>query len=315
MKPPRRSLPRWIVVEEAVATAIGQGRPVVALETTVVTHGLPRPANLELARRLEADIRSAGAIPATIGVLDGKLHVGLTPHQLERLATDTASHKISRRDLAPAVALGWTGGTTVAATMLAAHLAGARVFATGGIGGVHRGQAGDVSADLPELGQTPVAVVCSGAKAILDLPLTLEWLETAGVPVIGWLTDEFPAFFSRSSGLPVGSRVENAESAASLLHAHWDLPSAGGALICVPCPEEAAVPAELVEAALARAESEAAAAGIRGPALTPYLLDQLVALTDGATLKANLALLRRNARVAAEIAVALARPQVAQPPR
>lgn len=307
MKPPRRSLPRWIVVEEAVATAVIQGRPVVALETSVVTHGLPRPANLELARRLEADVGAAGALPATVGVLDGKLHVGLTPHQLERLATETEPHKISRRDLGPAVALGWTGGTTVAATMLAAHMAGARVFATGGIGGVHRGEAGDVSADLPELAQTPVAVICSGAKAILNLPHTLEWLETAGVPVVGWKTDEFPAFFSRSSGLPVGSRVDSADSAAGLLHAHWELPSAGGVLICVPCPEEASVPADHVETALRRAESEAAAAGVHGAAVTPFLLDRLVALTDGATLKANLALLRRNARVAAEIAVALAR--------
>jgi len=294
-----------MLVQEAVATALGEHRPVVALETTVLTHGLPRPANLELARRLEADVRSAAAIPATIGVLDGKVHVGLSAHQLERLATEATPHKISRRDVGPAVALGWTGGTTVAATMLAAHTVGVRVFATGGIGGVHRGEGGDVSADLPELERTPVAVVCSGAKAILDLPRTMEWLETAGVPVVGWGTDEWPAFFSRSSGWPVSARVDSAEAAARLIRAHEVMPSAGGVLVCVPCPEEAEVPADIVEAAVRQAESEAAAQGVHGPALTPFVLDRLVALTDGATLKANLALLRRNARVAAEIAVAL----------
>ena len=300
-----RPLPPWMLVQEAVATALGEHRPVVALETTVLTHGLPRPANLELARRLEADVRSAAAIPATIGVLDGKVHVGLSAHQLERLATEATPHKISRRDVGPAVALGWTGGTTVAATMLAAHTVGVRVFATGGIGGVHRGEGGDVSADLPELERTPVAVVCSGAKAILDLPRTMEWLETAGVPVVGWGTDEWPAFFSRSSGWPVSARVDSAEAAARLIRAHEVMPSAGGVLVCVPCPEEAEVPADIVEAAVRQAESEAAAQGVHGPALTPFVLDRLVALTDGATLKANLALLRRNARVAAEIAVAL----------
>ena len=307
MAKPERTLPPWVIVQQAIVAAVQQSDPVVALETTVVTHGLPRPANLELARRLEDDVRSTGAVPATIGLLNGKLHVGLTPHQLERLATEPAPHKISRRDLGPAVALGWTGGTTVAATMLAAHWAGIRVFATGGIGGVHRGEAGDVSADLPELSRTPVAVVCSGAKAILDLPRTLEWLETAGVPVVGWQTDEWPAFFSRSSGLPVSARVDTPEAAAGLIRAHQSMPLAGGVLICVPCPEDAAIPKDVVEAAVRRAEDEAATAGVHGPALTPFVLERLVALTDGATLKANLALLRRNAKVAAEIAGALAR--------
>ena len=257
-------------MQEVVATALAEHRPVVALETTVLTHGLPRPANLELARRLESDVRSAGAFPATIGVLDGKVHVGLTSHQLERLATEAAPHKISRRDLAPAVAFGWTGGTTVAATMLAAHAAGLRVFATGGVGGVHRGEAGDVSADLPELGRTPVTVVCSGAKAILDLPRTLEWLETAGVPVVGWGTDEWPAFFSRSSGLSVSARVDSAEAAARLIRAHGEIPSSGSVLICVPCPEEAEVQAGLVEEAVLRAETGGGRAGHSRPRSDPF---------------------------------------------
>jgi pseudouridine-5'-phosphate glycosidase len=306
VSPTDRRSAAWIVIQEGIAAALKDGRPVVALETTVVTHGLPKPANLELARRLEADVRAAGAQAATIGVLDGKVHIGLTAEELERLATEDTPHKISRRDLGAAIASGWTGGTTVAATMLAAHRAGVAVFATGGIGGVHRGHPEDVSADLPELARTPVAVICSGAKAILDLPRTVEWLETTGVPVLGWRTDEFPAFFARSSGLSVSARVDTAQAAASVIRAHGDLPDSGGVLICVPCPEEAAMPADLMQSAIRQAEGEAEAAGIHGPGLTPYLLERLVELTGGATLKANLALLRQNARVAAEVAVALA---------
>jgi pseudouridine-5'-phosphate glycosidase len=298
--------PEWMTLLEEVADALRARQPVVALETTVVTHGLPAPANIEIARRMEVEVRSSGSVPATIGVLEGKVYVGLTAARLERLATMASVNKISRRDLAVAVAKGWSGGTTVAATMAAAHLAGIRTFATGGIGGVHRGENADISADLPELAQTPVAVVCAGAKSILDLPRTLEWLETAGVPVVGWQTDEFPAFFSRSSGLPVPARVDTTHEAAELIHAHWTLPHAGGVLVGVPCPAEAEVPSAELEAALRRAEAEAAADQVRGPALTPYLLNRLVDLTGGATLRANLALLRRNARVAGELAVSLA---------
>ncbi len=289
-----------------MAEALHDDRPVVALESTVLTHGLPRPANLELARRLESEVRKAGAVPATVAVLGGRIRLGLDPISLEHIALTTEAIKISRRDLGVAAARGLDGGTTVAATMYVAHAGGVRVFATGGIGGVHRGAAGDVSADLPELARTPVAVVCAGAKSILDLPRTLEWLETAGVPVLGWRTKTFPAFFSLSSGLPVSERVESAADAAAVLRAHWGLGLGSGVLLCVPCPQEDAVPEDLVRQALVAAEEEAAGLGITGKELTPFLLSRLADLTEGATLRANLALLRKNARVAAEIAKALA---------
>jgi pseudouridine-5'-phosphate glycosidase len=277
----------------------------VALESTVITHGLPQPINLELARRMEAEIRGLGATPATVAVLDGRVRLGLTRDELERLALSSHSRKISRRDLGVAAARGESGGTTVAGTLYVAAAGGVRVFATGGIGGVHPGDTGDVSADLSELARTPIAVVCAGAKAILDLPRTLEWLETAGVPVIGWNTDEFPAFVTRSSGLPLTARVDTADEAVSLLHVHWDMGLLSSVLFCVPCPEEAAVPADTFASALRQAESQAEAKGITGQALTPFLLGLLADITDGQTLRANLALLRNNARVAAEIALAL----------
>jgi len=289
-----------------VAAALASGRPVVALESTVITHGLPEPVNLELARRLEAEVRSAGAVPATVAVIDGRICLGVTTDELERLALSRALMKISRRDLGTAVAQHGTGGTTVAATMIAAHAGGVQVFATGGIGGVHRGNSGDVSADLPELARTPVVVVCAGAKAILDLPRTLEWLETAGVPVLGWGTDEFPAFFTRSSGLPVTAKVRNAAETAALIRTQWGMGLRSGVLVCVPCPEEVAVPAEAVESVLRTALRQAEVAGVRGKELTPYLLSRLVDLSGGETLRANLALLRNNAHVAAEIARAFA---------
>ncbi len=294
--------PSWLHVHPEVASALASGRPVVALESTVITHGLPEPVNLELARRLEGEVRAAGAVPATVAVIDGRVCLGVTTDQLERLALSRKLMKISRRDFGAAMAQRATGGTTVAATMVAAHAGGIRVFATGGIGGVHRGQAGDVSADLPELARTPVIVVCAGAKAILDLPRTLEWLETAGVPVVGWGTDEFPAFFTRSSGLRVSARVDNAVEAAALIRAQWTLGLRSGVLICVPCPEDVAVPAEAVEPVLRTALQQAEAQGVRGKDVTPFLLARLAELTGGDTLRANLALLRNNARVAAEIA-------------
>lgn len=297
-----KGIPGWLEVHPDVATALVNSKPVVVLESTVITHGLPRPVNLDLARRMQTEVLSAGVQPATVAVLDGQIRLGLSPEELEELALREKVVKISRRDLSAAIALGWSGGTTVAATMYVAHAAGIQIFATGGIGGVHRGNNGDISADLEELARTPVAVVCAGAKAILDLPRTLEWLETAGVPVIGWRTDEFPAFFSTTSGLPVSVRADSAAEAVSILRSHWKLGFDTGALICVPCPEDAAVPSNDVESALSEALEEAEVEGITGKATTPFLLNRLSQLTDGATLHANLALLRRNARIAAEIA-------------
>lgn len=294
-----------IDVRPRVASSIEAGRPVVALETTVLTHGIPRPANLDLAIQMDAEVTRAGALPATIGVLDGRAVVGMGRAEVERLCTDPAVRKLNRRDLAPAVALGWTGGTTVSATMFLAHLAGIRVFATGGIGGVHRGRTGDVSTDLTELARTPVAVVCSGAKSILDLPATLEWLETVGVPVVGYQTDTFPEFFGHGSGLPVSARVESAREAASLIRAQ--LATGSSVLLCVPCPEADAVDSGVLAELLEKAEVEARREGIGGKALTPYLLGRLTELTSGATLKANLALLLKNAQVAGEVAVDLDR--------
>jgi pseudouridine-5'-phosphate glycosidase len=302
---PSKPLHDPLQVSPPVERALDSGTPVVALESTVITHGLPRPVNLETARRMESIVEDHGAIPATVAVLDGRLRVGLEEGELDRLANAIGAVKISRRDLGPALALDLIGGTTVAATMLAAHRAGIRVFATGGIGGVHRGVRADVSADLPELARTPVAVICAGAKSILDLPRTLEWLETAGVPVIGWATDQFPAFFSRSSGLPVSSVGDDAAAIASILQAHWSLGLAG-ALVAVPVPADQAVDLERIEAAIDIAEQEADAAGVVGPDRTPFILKRLVALTDGASLQANLALLDNNAKRAAELAAALA---------
>ena len=306
MTAPKIRPPAWLTLAPEVRDALENGRAVVALESTVITHGLPRPVNLETAAALEAEVRSAGATPATAAVLDGVIRLGLNSAELETLALGAGTIKVSRADLGRAMAQGLTGGTTVAATMIVAHAVGVRVFATGGIGGVHRGDSGDVSADLPELARTPVAVVCAGAKAILDLPRTLEWLETAGVPVIGWGTDTFPAFFSRSSGLPLVSCVGSAREAAAVLFAHWDIGLNSGALLCVPCPEAEAVPYPDVEALLVQAEVEAAEAGVRGKALTPFLLGRLAEWSSGRTLTANLALLRQNARVGAKVAIALA---------
>lgn len=291
-------------IQPSVQLALKTGRPVVALETTVVTHGLPIPVNFELACQLEDDVRETGAVPATIAVIDGMMKVGLERSELEQLAAGSGIEKAGRRDLAVVCSRGLSAGTTVSATMFIAHAAGIRVFATGGIGGVHRGGSGDISADLPQLQRTPVAVVCSGAKAILDLPRTNEWLETGGVPVLGWQTDSFPAFFTRSTSLPVQARVEDAAEAASILNRHWNLGGAG-ALVTVPCPEEDALGEDEIEGALALAEKEAHDAGIRGKDVTPYLLSRLAELSEGRTLQANLALLRRNACTAAKIAGAL----------
>ena len=293
-------------IRPEVAAALDAGRAVVALESTVISHGLPHPHNLEIARRLEAIIREAGAVPATVAILGGQVRVGLDDKEIEHLAAASGIAKVSRRDLGAVVAGGGDGATTVAATMIAAALADIRVFATGGIGGVHRGGESslDVSADLTELGRSPVAVVASGAKAILDLPRTLEVLETHGVPVIGYGTDRFPAFFSRDSGLALDARAETPAAAAAIMAAHWDLSLSGGLLLCNPVPEAAALAPEEVAAWVEVALGEAEAAAIAGAEVTPFLLSRLTDLSAGRTLATNIALLENNAAVAAEIALA-----------
>lgn len=294
-----------LVVHPDVADALAAHRPVVALESTVIAHGLPYPQNAQVARDMENAVRAEGATPATIAVLAGRAHIGLTAEHVEHLATGKHIAKLSRRDIAACLAQKRDGATTVSATMILAHLAGISVFATGGIGGVHRGQRTDVSADLTELSRTPVVVVCAGAKAILDLDATLEWLETAGVPVLGYGANDFPAFYSRSSGLPVDVRVDSPEQAAAIVHTHWALGLGSGLLLTVPVPAAAETPRQVIEAAIARALAEAE--GVRGKDVTPFLLRRVSDLTGGASLRANLALLMNNARVAARLAVALAR--------
>lgn len=297
--------PRFVVADE-VAAALAAGRPVVALETTLVTHGLPKPHGLRVARVLEDAVRGERAIPATIGILGGALRVGLSPTELEQLAA-TDAVKVNPGNLAAVVAAGGAGSTTVAATLCAAARAGIRIFATGGIGGVHRDAAetGDVSADLPALARQPVAVVCAGAKAILDLPRTREALETLGVPVLGLGCDEFPAFYRRSSGLPVDARCDSPAAAAAAIAAHFALGLPGGLVVANPIPAEHEMPREVHDAALAVALADAAAAGIRGRDVTPFLLERMRLLTDDRSLAANEALLVHNARMAARIAVAL----------
>lgn len=293
-------------VSDEVREALAEGRAVVALESTVIAHGLPYPTNLETARQMEVIIRRNKAIPATIAVLDGKLRVGLTDAELEHLATAQTIRKVSRRDLPVVVARSEDGATTVAATATVAAWAGIGVFATGGIGGVHRDPPFDISNDLPTLASVPVAVVCAGAKSILDLRATLEWLETAGVPVVGYGSDEFPAFYTRHSGLPVDVQVETPAEAAAIIHAGRQMGLTGGTLIVVPVPAEAGLPADQLEAAITSALAEAQAQGIKGSASTPFLLHRIARETGGASLKANVALLENNAGVAAQIAVALA---------
>jgi pseudouridine-5'-phosphate glycosidase len=296
---------RLLHLDEEIQQALKAGRAIVALESTVIAHGLPYPANLETAQRMEEIVRQHGAIPATIALLDGKLRVGLSGPELEHLATAKGVRKVSRRDLPIVVAQGEDGATTVAATAMIAAWAGIEVFATGGIGGVHRDPPFDISNDLPTLASVPVAVVCAGAKAILDLRATLEWLETAGVPVIGYGTAEFPAFYSRRSGLPVDVRVDTAQEAAAIVRAGREMGLPGGMLITVPIPAEDELPPERLEAAIQSALAEAQARGIERNASTPFLLRWVARETGGASLKANVTLLENNAAVAAQIAVAV----------
>jgi pseudouridylate synthase len=289
-----------------VQSALAANAPVVALETTIVTHGMPYPENVATARSLEQEIRRRGATPATIAVIGGIVCVGLTGDELEWLGSAKDVLKLSRNDLAYAVASRKHGATTVAATMICAHLAGIRVFATGGIGGVHRGAEAtfDISADLEELASTPVAVVCAGAKALLDLPKTLEYLETRGVPVIGYRTGEFPAFWSRSSGLPVPIRLESAAEIAEMLRVKWGLGLRGGAVIANPVDPVDEIPSAEMAGLIAAAVEEAQRAGTTGKAVTPYILARLVEMTNGRSLRTNMALVQSNARLAAGIAVA-----------
>jgi len=293
------------VLSREVESALNDGQPVVALESTVIAHGLPRPVNLEIARRLEGIIREEGATPATIAILDGKFCVGLNESQLEHIANNSGIHKISRRDLPIAVARGWDGATTVASTVWIAERAGIKVFATGGIGGVHRGPLPDVSADLPELARTQLVVVCAGAKIVLDLPATREWFETYGITVVGYGCDELSAFYTRTSGLPVDVRVDTPEEAGAIARAQFEIQKDGALLVCVPVPVEDQVPAYIIEQALSVALKEAEREGVGGRELTPFLLARMSELSGGATLRANIALLENNVRIAAQIARAV----------
>lgn len=294
-----------ITFNEELAGALHFERPIVALESTVISHGLPHPRNLDTAIRLEQIIRSAHAIPATIAVFDGEIHAGLNYQQLQQLATDKSVRKVSSRDLAIVAARKLNGATTVATTALIAQNAGINVFATGGIGGVHRGCAADVSADLPELARTPMIVVCSGAKAILDLVATREWLETHGISVLGWKCDKMPAFYSASSKFDVDERVDSAAEVSQIADSRRDLGLNSTLLVTVPVPAKFEIASAEVESLIDAAVAEADKQGVAGKELTPFLLNELSRKSGGKTLAANVALLENNARVAAEIARSL----------
>jgi pseudouridine-5'-phosphate glycosidase len=305
-------LEKLLAIREDVAAAIAAGQPVVALESTVIAHGLPRPLNLQTAEAMEMAVREAGATPATVGVLHGKLVVGLSREQIAMLSEAQSVAKVSRADFAAVLASGVPGATTVAGTMIAAEMAGIRIMATGGIGGVHRGgeNSMDISADLTELGRTAVAVVCAGAKAILDLPRTLEVLETLGVPVVGYATKEFPAFYSRESGLRLVHRVDTLEEAAKLMKVQFGSEKRGanertktGILFANPAPMESALPRGEIDAFITAALRTAETAGVRGKDVTPFLLQEVARLSGGKTLKANVALLVANAALAGQVAV------------
>lgn len=290
-----------------VQAALAENKPVVALESTLITHGFPYPDNVETALGMEQVIRDAGAVPATIAVIGGVITVGISKEEVERLGSlpNSSVRKCSRRDLPIAVGLKEDAATTVAGTMIVAHMAGIKVFATGGIGGVHRGHPFDVSADLMELGQTPVAVVCAGAKSILDLPLTMEVLETQGVPVLGLGTETLPAFYSRSTDLEVGVCVDTPEQAAQIIYAAHQLEAQNGVLITVPVPAEDELPRDIAEAAIEKATAEADAQGVKGKDVTPFVLARVAELTEGQSMVANKSLLNNNALAGAQIAVAL----------
>lgn len=312
-QPTKPDVRERLVLSADVRAALGAGQPVVALESTLISHGLPYPQNVAVARASEAAVRNARATPATVAIHDGRILVGLDAAALEALATAPPGtvRKAARPSLAAALVAGGWAATTVSATMIAASAAGIRVFATGGIGGVHRGAFGatstlDVSSDLEELARTPVAVVCAGPKAILDLPLTLEYLETRGVPVVAIGQDDVPGFYSTSSGIPAAHVADDVAAAARIVAAHLGLGLGSGILLCTPVPAAAALPSAEARAAIERALADAESAGIHGPALTPWLLARIAELTDGASIRANTALIENNARVAGLLAVALA---------
>jgi pseudouridylate synthase len=293
-----------ITLSPEIARALDLGAPVVALESTVITHGLPRPQNLELARDMEKHVRDSGATPATVALLDGKIRIGLSDLELVQLSDAEAGPtlKVSHRDFATAIVKKTNGGTTVAGTMFASQMAGIKVFATGGIGGVHKESSFDISTDLRALAEIPMIVVCAGAKAILDLPATLEYLETMGVPVVGYQTDEFPAFYSRESGLNVSVRLDSPKEIADFAQAHWKLGMRSAVLVTNPVPETESIPKSEMDPIISKASAEAIEKEIHGQALTPFLLGRISELTEGKSLRTNLALLLNNARLAAQIA-------------
>ena len=301
------ALNKYLDIAPEVRKALEEGRPVVALESTIISHGMPYPQNVETALNVERIIRENGAVPATIAVIKGRLKAGLSPEEIDYLGkTGTAVAKASRRDLPVLVAEGRDGATTVTTTMIIAHMAGIQVFATGGIGGVHRGaqQTFDISADLEELAHTPVMVVCAGAKSILDLGLTLEYLETKGVPVIGFGTDELPAFYTRKSGFGVDYRIDTPEELAAAFKAQNDLALGGGMLVTNPIPEEYSMPKDVIDAAIDQAIRECNEQGIHGKETTPFLLARVAELTGGDSLASNIQLVFNNARLAARTAAA-----------
>ncbi|MBL0392614.1 pseudouridine-5'-phosphate glycosidase [Ramlibacter monticola] len=298
----------WLIRSAPVTAAQAAGRPVVALESTIISHGMPYPQNVRTAREVEAVIRGLGAEPATIAVIGGRIRIGLSDEELEWLGRSGEAQKVSRRDLPAVLASGGLGATTVAGTMICAALAGIEVFVTGGIGGVHRGapETFDISADLQELAKTSVAVVCAGAKSILDIGLTLEYLETHGVPVLACGQDNFPAFYTRDSGFRADFRIDDPAQQARFIRAKWDLGLAGGVVLATPVPQASAMPREEIDAITEQALAEASRQGIAGKALTPYLLDRIQALTGGRSLATNIALVKHNAEVGARLALALA---------
>ncbi len=300
---------KYLELSPEVEKALKEGRPVVALESTIISHGMPYPANVETARKVEQIVREGGAVPATIAILNGKLKAGLSDEEIEYLGQATDVIKASRRDIPYIVAQGRNGGTTVGATMIISALAGIKVFATGGIGGVHRGaqQTMDISADLEELGKTDVVVVCAGAKAILDLGLTLEYLETRGVPVLGFQTEMLPAFWTRTSEFKVDYRVETAREIADVASTKWNLDLRGGVLVANPIPEEYSMDADFINNAIADALKDAEAQGIKGKETTPFLLSRIKDITEGKSLDSNIQLVYNNVRVATDIAVELAK--------
>ena len=298
--------PSNFTISHEINRALSLSLPIVALESTVVTHGFPRPQNLSLARDMENSVREEGAVPATVGVLKGKVRIGMSAADLDELANDPKPRKISQRDFATAAVKAESGGTTVAGTMFAAHQNGIKVFATGGIGGVHRGSAFDISTDLQALASIPMIVVCAGAKAILDLPATLEYLETMAVPVVGYQTIQFPAFYSRESGLPVSAVVSSPEEVVKLANSHWEMGMQNAILVAQPAPSGDAIPRLDIEKWILQASKEAFEKKIRGQALTPFLLQRINELSGGRSLRANLSLLLNNARLAAQIAKSMA---------